>query len=152
MRMMNGTLSQAHAWPCACPRCRFSLQKYCSLCPTRSLRRGWWRTLQWGIWNARWHSHNKFVMSTRTMRTHIHAIKVLSNRSSISCVLDSGANRLIFNNETWLEGTNTLTPTTTPINGISGSITETHQCGIGRHAMHSIEFRIQCVNCVLWRS
>jgi len=38
--------------------------------------------------------------------TRINAIKVLTDRSSLSCcILDSGVNRHIFNNETCLEGT-----------------------------------------------
>jgi hypothetical protein len=69
--------------------------------------------------------------------THINAIKLPTENSTLSrCVLDSGANRHIFNNETWLEGTNSppLTPTSTLINGISGSITASHQCVIGKQA------------------
>jgi hypothetical protein len=69
--------------------------------------------------------------------SHINAIKLPTDTSTLSrCVLDSGANRHIFNDETWLEGTNSppLTPTSTLINGISGSIKASHQCVIGKQA------------------
>ena len=51
----------------------------------------------------------------------INTIKILANVSSAPrCILDSGANC----HETWLEGTSSLplTPSSTPIHGISGSL------------------------------
>jgi hypothetical protein len=46
------------------------------------------------------------------------------------CFFDSGANRHIFTNKSWLESTHSspLTPTSTSIHGISGPIPATKQC------------------------
>jgi hypothetical protein len=59
--------------------------------------------------------------------------KVKSSKTHDQCILDSGANRLVFTNESWLEGTNSkpLTPTTTAIHGISGSIKASMQTIVG---------------------
>ena len=68
---------------------------------------------------------------------NINTITTLTNVSlAPRCILDSGANRHIFNDESWLEGTSSLplTPTSTPIHGISGSISSTKQCIIGNQA------------------
>ena len=68
---------------------------------------------------------------------NINTITTLTNVSlTPRCILDSGANRHIFNDESWLEGTSSLplTPTSTPIHGISGSISSTKQCIIGNQA------------------
>ena len=67
----------------------------------------------------------------------INTITTLTNVSlAARCILDSGAYRHIFNDESWLEGTSSLplTPTSTPIHGISGSISSTKQCIIGNQA------------------
>ena len=84
----------------------------------------------------------EYAMSARRIRSIVTTdtsiqLNCLTDNSALSCcVLDSGAHRPIFNNEIWLEGTNSthLTPTSTPINGISGSIMATDPCVIGRQA------------------
>ena len=68
---------------------------------------------------------------------NINTITTLTNVSlALRCILDSGANRHIFTDESWLEGTSSLqlTPTSTPIHGISGPIPSTEQCIIGNQA------------------
>ena len=61
----------------------------------------------------------------------INTISVLGANSHVSsrCVFDSGANRHIFNDESWVMGTNSppLTPTATSIHGISGSLQASYQ-------------------------
>jgi hypothetical protein len=64
-------------------------------------------------------------------------INALSGPSQATrCVFDSGANRLLFNDLTWLDDTNSQpsTPTSTFIYGIAGSVKPTHQCIIGHQA------------------
>jgi hypothetical protein len=64
-------------------------------------------------------------------------INALSGPSQATrCVFDSGANRLLFNDLTWLDDTNSQpsTPTSTFIYGIAGSVKATHQCIIGHQA------------------
>jgi len=53
------------------------------------------------------------------------------------CILDSGANRIVFNNESWLENTNSLplTPTNTSIYDISGTIRASMQTIVGNSPM-----------------
>ena len=68
----------------------------------------------------------------------INTISALGVNSHVHsrCVFDSGANRHIFNDESWVMGTNSppLTPTVTSIHGISGSLQASYQCIIGHQA------------------
>ena len=59
---------------------------------------------------------------------NINTITILANVSlAPPCILDSGASRHIFADEFWLECISPLplTPTSTPIHGISGSMPST---------------------------
>ena len=68
----------------------------------------------------------------------INTISVLRANCHVSlrCIFDSGANHHIFNDESWVMGTNSppLTPTATFIHGISRSLQASYQCIIGHQA------------------
>ena len=69
--------------------------------------------------------------------THINVIiSITTGFQSDRCVHDSGANRHIFTDDSWLEGTNSspLTPTVANIHAISGPIPDTKQCVIRHQA------------------
>ena len=59
--------------------------------------------------------------------------KLMSSNIVKICILDSGTNRIVVNNESWLENTNSipLTPTNTTIHGISGDVKASMQTTIG---------------------
>ena len=78
------------------------------------------------------------ISSSQVLKDETNAyINALSGPSKATrCVFDSGANRLLFNDLTWLDDTNSQpsTPTSTFIYGIAGSVKATHQCIIGHQA------------------
>jgi hypothetical protein len=69
---------------------------------------------------AIWNSNDRLPDDGAASVVKVNAIK---HRQDL-CILDSGANRIVFNNKSWLENTNSLplTPTNTSIHGISGTI------------------------------
>jgi len=60
---------------------------------------------------------------------NVHAIQHRKDQ----CILDSGADRIVFNNESWIENSNSfpLTPTNATIHGISGNNKASMQTVIG---------------------
>ena len=83
--------------------------------------------------------------------THINVVTSLTTGSqSDRCVLDSGANRHIFMDDSWLEGSNSspLMPTVANIHGISGPIPAQNSVlsGIKRH-LYAHPPRIMSYHC-----
>jgi len=94
---------------------------------------------QWNYWTANNSPHGTPDSHASTIVTHatwnsndplpddgaVNVVKVNSihHRKDL-CILDSGANRIVFNNESWLGNTNSipLTPTNATIYGISGNV------------------------------
>jgi len=104
---------------------------------------------QWDSWTANHSPQGTPDSHEYTIATHatwssdnvkVNAIK----HHKDPCILDSGANRIVFNNESWLKKTNSipLTPTNTTIHGISGNVKASMQTIIGNSPILiiSIEF------------
>jgi len=79
--------------------------------------------------HATWNSNDPLPDDGAANVVKVNAIK---SRTDL-CILDSGANRIVFNSESWLENTNSLplTPTNTSIHGISGTLKASMQTIVG---------------------
>ena len=77
--------------------------------------------------NATWYFNDRPDGGANIVK--VHAIQHRKDR----CILESGANRIVFNNESWLENTNSipLTSINTTIHEIRGNVNESMQTIIG---------------------
>jgi len=127
-----------HPWPCICLRCRDIPSKNIVYVPPPSEDSEEYNEEDYEIevYTPTYYPEDTTNDGPED-DININTITTLTNVSlAPRCILDSGANRHIFNDESWLEGTSSLplTPTSTPIHGISGSISSTKQCIIGNQA------------------
>ena len=79
-------------------------------------------------------SHNTIVTAaTWPSDGTVNVVTIASTTSHDQCILDSGTNRIVFNDASWVDNTNSLplTPTNTFIHGISGSIQASLQTFVG---------------------
>jgi hypothetical protein len=146
--MLPSTRGQ-HSYDCRCHTC-YDWNKTPSVssntgCSDRSTASHQAYEAEWDNWTANHLPPGTPDSHTSTIATHatwysddhdgaanVVRVNVAHQRQDL-CILDSGANRIVFNNDSWLENTNSipLTPTNTKIYGISGTVHASMQTIVG---------------------